>query len=115
MSPSVQLIPGVFRRDFQRGVVVANASSETQTVPLAGTFTRLKASGRCPGSEKPCGGPAQLAEITGNDGSKVSSVVLQPYDGVILLSDSTSQAAVCDPKRPCDVQSKARPGADTEE
>jgi hypothetical protein len=59
----------VFRRDFDKGIVVANASPLTQTIPLGGTFKKIK------GRQDP----------TVNNGALVSSVTLPPYDALLLV------------------------------
>ncbi|WP_433503790.1 putative glycoside hydrolase [Pseudonocardia halophobica] len=61
--------PGVFRRDFEHGIVLTNTSDSTRTVDLDGTFRKLR------GAQDPIV----------NDGSSVTSVVLPPHDGLILL------------------------------
>jgi hypothetical protein len=61
--------PGVVRRDFERGVVLNNSGTEPQTVDLGGTFQRLR------GRQDPAT----------NDGSEVTSVTVQPGDGLVLL------------------------------
>jgi Hypothetical glycosyl hydrolase family 15 len=60
---------GVWRRDFDNGVVLVNPKGNgSQTVSLGGTFTKLK------GTQDP----------TVNDGSTVTSVTLADRDGIIL-------------------------------
>jgi len=59
----------VFRRDFQNGVVLANASSLPKTIELNGTFRKI--SGR------------QDPAI--NNGASVTKVTLAAYDGVLLV------------------------------
>ena len=69
---SVYLFEGntnVFRRDFQRGIAIANATPETRTVALGGTFRRIS------GTQEP----------SINNGQQVTSVTLAPYDGVLLI------------------------------
>jgi hypothetical protein len=64
---------GVWRRDFDNGIVLANPSGNgTQTVSLGGTFWHLS------GSQAP----------SINDGSAVTSVTIAPGDAVILLRSS---------------------------
>ena len=74
---NVKLQPGsrldVHRRDFERGVVVVNATGSSRTVPLSGTFRRLK------GTQAP----------SVNDGRYVSSVTLPARDGLVLLRTPT--------------------------
>ena len=59
----------VFRRDFEHGIVLANASSLPKTVELNGTFRKI--SGR------------QDPAI--NNGNSVTKVTLGAYDGVLLV------------------------------
>ena len=59
----------VFRRDFDKGIVVANATPVTQTIQLGGTFRKIK------GRQDP----------TVNNGATVSSVTLPPYDALLLM------------------------------
>jgi hypothetical protein len=74
---SVYLFEGnanVFRRDFERGIVIANATPEARTVSLGGTFQRIS------GTQDP----------TINNGQSVTSVTLAPYDGILLIRPSQS-------------------------
>lgn len=66
----------VFRRDFQHGIVLANATPTTRTINLGGTFQRIK------GSQDPAV----------NNGQKVTSVTLPPYDGLLLVRPEGSNA-----------------------
>ncbi|MBI4281022.1 VCBS repeat-containing protein [Candidatus Uhrbacteria bacterium] len=66
---STTLGPGVWRRDFDQGIVVVNATAERQTIPLREDFEKLH------GSQDP---------IT-NDGSIISRLSLNSRDGLILL------------------------------
>lgn len=59
----------VWQRDYENGRVLVNATSETVTVQLGGSFHKIK------GTQDPMV----------NDGSLVTQVVLQPRDGIILL------------------------------
>jgi hypothetical protein len=60
---------GVWRRDFDHGIVLVNPKGNgAQTVSLGGSFTKLK------GTQDP----------SVNDGSTVTSVTLQDRDGIIL-------------------------------
>jgi hypothetical protein len=59
----------VWRRDYEGGVVLVNATASTQTVPLGGDFLKING--------------AQAPAI--NDGSLVTQVDLPPVDGLILL------------------------------
>jgi hypothetical protein len=60
---------GVLRRDFEHGIVLLNDSPQPATVPLGGTFTKLK------GTQDP---------VT-NDGARVDTVVLPPMDALVLM------------------------------
>jgi Hypothetical glycosyl hydrolase family 15 len=60
---------GVFRRDFEHGIVMVNTSAVPVTVPLERPFTKLK------GKQDP----------VANDGSRVDSVNVGPQDAVILM------------------------------
>jgi hypothetical protein len=62
-------VQGVFRRDFERGIVVVNTSSVATTIPLERPFKKLT------GSQEP--------DV--NDGAEVHSVSLAPSDALILL------------------------------
>lgn len=59
----------VWRRDYEGGVVLVNATAATQTVPLGGEFFKIN------GTQAPAV----------NDGSLVTQVDLPPADGLILL------------------------------
>lgn len=59
----------VFRRDFQKGIVLVNAGATEQTVDLGGSFRKLR------GTQDP-----QL-----NDGSTVTTVRIAAQDGLVLL------------------------------
>jgi hypothetical protein len=59
----------LYRRDFENGIVIVNATWRTQTVDLEGTFRKIK------GFQDP----------VFNDGAEVSSVTLASHDAVILL------------------------------
>lgn len=61
----------VWRRDYLGGVVLVNGTSTTQTIPLGGIFRRISGT--------------QVPEV--NDGGVVTSVVLPPRDGLILLRE----------------------------
>jgi len=68
---SVELFEGdanVFRRDFDNGIVVVNATPDSKTIPLNGTFKRIN---------------GQQDSI--NNGSTISSVTLPAYDSAILV------------------------------
>ncbi|MBN2177537.1 MAG: carbohydrate binding domain-containing protein [Demequinaceae bacterium] len=59
----------VWRRDFEGGVVLVNATGDEVTIPLGERFRKIE------GSQDP--------EV--NDGSIVTEVTLGPLDGIILL------------------------------
>lgn len=59
----------VFRRDYENGIVVVNATPEPRTIDLGGTFQRIKGSG----------------QDAVNDGSSIQQVTLPPYDAAILV------------------------------
>src|SRR5450759_135725 len=59
----------VWQRDYENGIVVVNATSETVTISLGGPFRKIK------GTQDPAV----------NDGSLITQVTLQPRDGIILL------------------------------
>jgi hypothetical protein len=68
---SVYVLPGnvnVFRRDFDHGIALANATAKSRTVQLGGTFRRIK------GTQDPAV----------NNGATVTSVTLPPFDGLLL-------------------------------
>ncbi len=60
---------GVWKREFEKGTVIVNATNQAQTIYLDSDFEKLH------GSQDP---------IT-NDGSIISEITLEPKDGVILL------------------------------
>jgi hypothetical protein len=59
----------VWRRDYTGGTVLLNATASAQTVPLSGTFRKIR------GTQAPAV----------NDGSLVTQVMLPPLDGLIVL------------------------------
>jgi hypothetical protein len=61
--------PNVVRRDFENGIVLNNAGTETQTIELGARFRKLR------GNQDP----------KVNDGSTVTSVTLPGHDGLILV------------------------------
>lgn len=63
------LDPGVWRRDFEKGVALVNATAAPQTVALGRDFEKLR------GSQDP--------EV--NNGAIVDRVTIQPADGLVLL------------------------------
>jgi hypothetical protein len=60
---------GVYRRDFEHGIVLINTSAQYVTIPLERTYTKLK------GTQDP---------VT-NDGAQVNSVTIAPQDAIVLL------------------------------
>lgn len=64
-----QLADGLFRRDFEHGIVLVNAGTRTRTVTLERPYRRLP------------GGP----DPTVNDGRVVRTVSIPPRDGLILV------------------------------
>lgn len=67
----------VYRRDFDNGTVILNYTTAPQTVALGGTYRHLNVAGSAL-----------------YDGALVTSEVLQPSDGRILLNNSPATAAV---------------------
>jgi hypothetical protein len=68
--PTAAWLQGVWRRDFDHGIVLVNPRGNgAKTVALGGTFKHLT------GSQNP----------SLNDGSSVTSVTLQDRDGLVLL------------------------------
>jgi hypothetical protein len=59
----------VWRRDFNGGIALVNATAAAQTIPLGGEFRKISGS-QVPGV---------------NDGSVVSQVTLASQDGIVLL------------------------------
>ena len=79
--------PNVFRRDFEHGIVVVNATPATKIVNLGGTFQKIK------GFQDP----------VINNGQKISSVTLAPFDGVLLVRPagiSSTTTVVASPVAP---------------
>lgn len=73
--------PDAWRRDFQRGVALVNPTALPVTVPLGGTFRKIK------GTQDP----------SVNDGRIVTSVTLPARDGIILLRIPTIVLRTSDP------------------
>ena len=74
---SVYLFPGnanVFRRNFEHGVVLANATPETKTIAVGSGLRRIQ------GTQDP--------DV--NNGQIVTSVTLAPYDGILLVRSGTA-------------------------
>jgi hypothetical protein len=69
LNGSTKISAGVWRRDFQNGIVLLNSSSAIKTVNLNEEFEKIH------------GGQDQ----TTNNGSIISNVSLSPRDGIILL------------------------------
>ncbi len=69
LGPARRLQDGLYRRDFENGIVINNSSSEARQVALETSFRRLK------GAQNP----------SLNDGSALSSVSVPDHDGAILL------------------------------
>jgi hypothetical protein len=59
----------IFRREFENGLVVVNATARTQNVALDGTFLRIRGTG----------------QDSVNNGASVTSVTLPAYDAAILV------------------------------
>ena len=59
----------VWRRDFEHGIVLVNATSQAVTVPLGGSYAKIDGK----------------QDRTVNDGATVNQVTLPPQDGIILL------------------------------
>lgn len=68
-SKKTTIDTGVWKREFERGTVVVNATNSSQTIPLGGDYERLH------GTQDP----------VFNDGSIISEIILEPRDGIILL------------------------------
>jgi hypothetical protein len=64
----------VWRRDFNEGIVIVNATKSTHQIPLGQPFRKIRG--------------VQVPSL--NDGSVVTHVTLPPQDGIILLRDTTS-------------------------
>lgn len=71
----------VWRRDYDRGTVVVNATPLAQTVPLGAAFRKIK--GR------------QVPAI--NDGRLVQTVTIPPFDGLILLREGGPKSSAALP------------------
>jgi Hypothetical glycosyl hydrolase family 15 len=68
VPPTAAWSQGVWRRDFQNGVVLVNPTSETRTVNVESGLRRLA------GTQDPAV----------NSGSAVSQVSIRPKDGIVL-------------------------------
>ena len=62
----------LWRRDYEHGIILVNATQTAQTVDLNGTFHKINGS--------------QVPSI--NDGSEVSQVTIPALDGLILLGET---------------------------
>src|SRR6266851_2980017 len=62
---ATQPVGGVYRRDFQAGIVLANTTASAQTINLGGTYKKILASGICPDGTSNCTTP-QTAQVTQN-------------------------------------------------
>jgi hypothetical protein len=61
----------VYRRDYEHGIVLVNATGQPQTIALGGEFVKIDG----------------VQDRSVNDGSRVTEVTLGAYDGVILLRE----------------------------
>jgi hypothetical protein len=66
----------LYRRDFDKGIVVVNGTWSSQTVQLGGTFKKIA------GNQDPI-----------NNGATVNSVTLAPHDAIVLLRTGSSGSA----------------------
>lgn len=66
---SGSVVPGIWRRDFENGIVLVNSSSRTRTYQLANEYEKIF------GRQDP---------VT-NNGQTVQKITIQPNDGIILL------------------------------
>jgi hypothetical protein len=69
---------GVFKREFEQGLVVVNTGAKARTVALDKTYLRIKGTGQDPI----------------NDGSPVTSVVVAGYDAAILVASKPAPKPV---------------------
>ncbi len=63
----------VFRRDFDNGVVVVNATPEAQSLSLGGRYLRIAGTGQDPM----------------NNGEELDNVTIPPYDAAIMVKANT--------------------------
>lgn len=70
--------PNLFRRDYENGVVVVNATTKWQTVDLDGSFQRIKGTG----------------QDSINNGLTVTSINLAPNDAAILVRPEAAPTPV---------------------
>jgi hypothetical protein len=76
---SVYLFQGdanVFKREFENGLALSNATAQSRTIQLGSGFRRIG------GTQDP----------TVNNGSRVSSVTLAPFDGIVLVRENGQTA-----------------------
>lgn len=95
---SVYLFEGnanVFRRDFDNGIVVVNATPSTRTVSLGGTFHRINGQ-----------------QDSTNNGATISNVTLPPHESAILIrrENDLPQTDVQSPWVNIDAPTKLRVG-----
>jgi Hypothetical glycosyl hydrolase family 15 len=69
LSGPQKLADGLWRRDFEHGVVLNNSTTSAQTVTLGAAFRRLR------GTQDP----------SVNDGARVTEVAIPPRDGLFLI------------------------------
>ena len=62
----------VFQREFENGMVLANATAGAKTISIGAGFRRIN------GTQDPI-----------NDGKAVSNITLPPFDGIILVRDDS--------------------------
>ncbi|MDO8847183.1 MAG: putative glycoside hydrolase [Coriobacteriia bacterium] len=72
----------VWRRDFEGGIALVNASDSPVTVDLGGTFSKIDGA----------------QDRTVNDGSQVTSVTLPAKDGIVLLREAAPAPVVPEPE-----------------
>jgi len=61
--------PDLWRRDYDHGIVIVNATANIATFPLENTYMKINGS----------------QDRSVNDGHQVEEVTIAPYDGIILL------------------------------
>ncbi len=61
--------PGIWRRDFERGIVIVNATEESAAIDLGGTYVRFRG----------------VQDPSTNSGGAVDRVIIRPLDAAILL------------------------------
>ncbi|MFA5413798.1 MAG: putative glycoside hydrolase [Patescibacteria group bacterium] len=72
---STKVVAGVWRRDFQNGIVLVNSGSTAETINLGEEFERIHGS----------------QDETANSGATIKSIYLSPKDGIILLRRAEAQ------------------------